>query len=542
MKKSIFSLIAILLCSIMHAQENNTNAVVNVENDYNPIVVQVKKKEFTPTIESNSSVTPLELVFSKRSSPYDSFTSERNVKELLPRQKNPTLGYARLGYGTTNDIDAKFAYRLATGRDGDLSMLASFNGYKCSLDGIDSEWDSRMFSTLLDACYTHSFKTARISVGGNFSDKVFNYYNYVPGMETDKQNNTVYNIYANGFSILSAPLSAAFNIGFTHNRRAYSTGRKDAVSENHATIGTRLGYEVYDSHIREFGAGISADIFAYNSTLRDASPSYSNVFSLDINPFMGLIVGDWNMRIGARMNLRNRNGAIFAIAPDLSIDGKLTKQLAIYAKISGGRRENNFAVMDDMTPYWNFIEGSDCQPKPTYRIADIEAGARIAYGQLSADLYAGYTYTKDDLLQTTGVNCVALAQDNTNDIFIGTRAGYDYGGIADVSISARYSHKTCDYSDLLIMHPELELDINAEVRPIKDLTVETGYRFIRYTKGENLGRLDNKNDLYARVSYKICKAVGIFLQGNNLFNSSFHEYPGIKARGIRVSAGASVNF
>lgn len=546
MKKSVFSLISILMCSIAHSQENNGNAVVSVENDYNPIVVQVKKKGFTPTVEENSNVTPLELVFSKRSNPYDSFTSERNVKELLPKQEIQSPGYVRLGYGTTNDADAKLAYRIATGKNGDLRMLASFDGYKSDVEGVAGEWNSRMFRTVLDACYTHTFETAMLSVGGNFTDRVFNYAPIVPsvmsGMETDKQNNIVYDIYANGFARLSAPLSIAFKGGFTHNRRAYSSGLRDAISENHANIGATLRHEIFDSRIREVGTMFSLDLFTYNGTLRDVTRGYGNVFSFEMNPFVGIMAGEWSLRAGANINMRNGNSAFLAVAPDIRVNGNLMDNVALYVTVGGGRSENGFAAMDRATPYWNFVEGAGTQLKPSYRVVDVEAGIRTGYRQLSADVFAGYTYTKDELLQTVAENYVALAQDNTSNLFVGTRIGYDCAGVLDVSLNARYDHSSCDNDYLLMMKPEFTVGVDAEVRPFKDLTIRAGYNFTRYTDAGSNERIDNRNELFAHVGYKVCKNIGLFLHGDNLLDCSYYEYPGIGTRGIRVSAGASVAF
>ena len=60
MRKSIFSLALLLACGSIHAQDEAPTAVVKVENDYKPIVVQVNKRGFTPTMASDEEITPLE--------------------------------------------------------------------------------------------------------------------------------------------------------------------------------------------------------------------------------------------------------------------------------------------------------------------------------------------------------------------------------------------------------------------------------------------------------------------------------------------------
>ena len=93
------------LCSPILAQSNVENAVVNIENDYAPVVIEVNKRGFTPTIDETENTTPLELVFSYDAQPHKEFASDRDAASLFPAQERTYPGYARVGYGLTNDID-----------------------------------------------------------------------------------------------------------------------------------------------------------------------------------------------------------------------------------------------------------------------------------------------------------------------------------------------------------------------------------------------------------------------------------------------------
>ena len=92
------------------------------------------------------------------------------------------------------------------------------------------------------------------------------------------------------------------------------------------------------------------------------------------------------------------------------------------------------------------------------------------------------------------------------------------------------------------MKPQITVDVNAEARIIENLTLRMGYNFTRYTESATRGRINNKNDLYARISYQITKRYGAYIQGNNLLNSQYFDYAGYATRGIRASLGATVNF
>ena len=125
MKRNILLLTALFIFGTLFAQEDSQNAVVSVENDYNPTIVTVNKKSFTPTVESKSQAKPAELIFSKQTTPYTGFVSEKNTKELLPAQERPLPGYLRVGYGIRNDIDAKLAYNLNFGTKSYLRVLGA---------------------------------------------------------------------------------------------------------------------------------------------------------------------------------------------------------------------------------------------------------------------------------------------------------------------------------------------------------------------------------------------------------------------------------
>ena len=76
-----------LAASNLFAQNDTIGAVIQVENDYAPVVVKATKMGFTPQIEIASDQTPLELVFSQKGEPFGRFVSQRNVKDVLPTQE-----------------------------------------------------------------------------------------------------------------------------------------------------------------------------------------------------------------------------------------------------------------------------------------------------------------------------------------------------------------------------------------------------------------------------------------------------------------------
>lgn len=179
------------------------------------------------------------------------------------------------------------------------------------------------------------------------------------------------------------------------------------------------------------------------------------------------------------------------------------------------------------------------------------AGSRVSLAPFSFDFYAGYAYTKDNLLQTIKYSTVYIydallyvdiAQQNTHDFYIGGRAGCDLLGWLKLAADVRYDHWNCDNGNLLVMNPQFYAALEAEAEPLDGLVINAGYSLTRYTAGDTNGRLDNRYDLHARASYRINSMFGVFLQGEDLLNNKYYQYAGYFSRGIRGLAGVTVDF
>lgn len=551
MKKIILSLSALLIGAALYAQEGKENAVVNVENDYNPVLVNVKKKKTAPKEEKQSRTAPIELKFSDQGNPFDGFTSERRVRDLLPKQEGTYNGYARLGAGTGNWVDLKAAYKFKIDKDSELKALASLDGYNTGVDGLfeDYDWRSRIFRTLLDAEYTRRFGSFTLNMTGSLNREVFNYQDLVgfPGT-TNKQGITGLKAGADIASNLAGSFSYKAHAGMVYNHRAYSAGLDKGIGEMGMNLGGTIGFELPGEVFRNITADIDANFYFYSSRMNDATSKYHNVSYFDINPYADMVYNDWKIKAGLKMNFRTKGAPAVAIAPNVTIEGMLADKIGLYAEIKGGRTHNGFEAMNAITPYWNYDASYSQQLEPTYKVVDMLLSARFQHFEpVTLEAYTGFVYTKDDLMQVVGnmyndIIYVELAQQDTRNFFFGAKAKYDDRGWLSLSGDLRFNSWNCKYDDLLIMKPRITMDLGAEARPAKGLTIKVGYNFTHYTSGETVGRLKNKNDLYARASYQINDRFGAFVQGNNLLNNSYYDYAGYETRGIRGMIGATMNF
>lgn len=550
MKKALLLISALALSGIVTAQTDNRNAVVNVENDYNPEVIAAEKKIFTPSDDTATDNDPMTLIFSKTGKTYNGFTSETDITDVMPQKEKPFPGYARLGYGLTNDMDAKVAYN-SLGKNGMFKAYAGFDGYRSMVNGYADKWNSRMFKTLAGIGYTHDFKGITLGIDGDFKNNVFNYQSIEKVTDlTDKQDGQDYKVTISGKSNLSGAWSYNFKGDFEYITRNWSSGKKAPISEMRYAVGGAVNREILTKWVNSAGIDLNMDAYTYNNTLRNADLGYDNYFSIDANPHMGLTFGKWSVGAGVKMNFLTRGRGFFAIAPDIKAYSNIKDNISVYGSITGGRTNNGFARMEELTPYWGFIEGGSTRLKPTYRIVDINLGSRITFEPLSMEFNAGYAYTKDELLEafpSRATNSFALmyaefGQDNTHHAYVDLELGCDWRSWIKVSADVRYDFWNCSNKDLLMMKPQITVDANAEIRMIEHLTMRVGYNFTRYTKSETRGRINNKYDLYARISYQINKRFGAYIQGNNLLNCKYYDYAGYVTRGARGSLGATVNF
>ena len=540
---------ALALCVAAVAQNNERDAVVNVENDYTPVIIEVGKKNFTPSTQRATDTKPIKIVYSTDGMPYVNFDGESEADDVMPVKQGVFPGYARLGYGTTNDIDAKVAYRLELGKQkqGTLRVAGAFDGSKSEVDGRFNDWNSRLFTTALNAGYTHKFKKLELDIDGKFKNDVFNYQSCgekLLGTLTDKQNSRRYSLELGGVSRLTGPFSYWFNAGMGYTGRTHLAGSNTGFGETTISAGTGVGLEIYDTWLHSLGLNVNVEAFHYSSALR-----YGDQASIDIDPYLNFNVGKWSLKLATKMNFMTE-GTLFAIAPDVELKGHVMENVAVFAKVGGGRTHNGLATLDGMTPYWNIDTNKDKSLKPTYRIADASVGTRMSFEPLSIDVVAGYAYTKDDLLQVLGEQAdgrwsllyADFKQDNTHNAYIGARLGLDIRSWMKLSADARYDLWECKKNELLMMKPQITVNVDAEARVAEHLTLRVGYNFTRYTKGGEQERINNKYDLNARLSYRFGKRIGAYIEGNNLLGSNYYEYAGYYTRGARGSIGATVNF
>lgn len=552
MKRIALTALSALFAALTFAQtaKDTLNAVVKVENDYNPIIVKATKQSFTPQIEQPGGSKPLDLVFARTASPFERFISNRDLTSLLPSQPAVSGGYARLGYGNCNNTDLKAAYGFDLGKKDKLNLFASLTGYKCSIDALNSnsrDWDSRYYDTWFTADYSHKFRYMTMTVEGAINNNVFNYQpaGFATALDTDKQHGNSYSLSADIVSNLSGAISYRADIGYSLNTRKYSSAMEERTSENSFTAGGEFAYEFDNDQLRSIGVAADFDAFTYSKAL--TSNEYDNYMSIRTNPFMNFRFDTWKLRLGMHFDLLTANGKKLAVAPDIRFEGPVTEDLTLYASATGGNTLNTFAALGEMSPYWCY-RNDQPQYTPTYKVFDIETGARMSIGQVGLQFYLGYDFNKYNLLPVVSYDNAQsmvftdFAQDDTRKYYAGIKADFDHGGWLTLAGDARYSKWSCDdEKDLLLFTPMAEANVKARARLYEGLYAGIKYEYVRHTKGGS-GRMRDTNNLGAEVSYQFHKQFRAYIQGDNLMNRNYYSYAGYLSRGINFTAGVECKF
>ena len=539
MNRNILFTIAMVAVSALHAQKDSLNAVIQVENEYTPVVSKAAKKGFTPTTDNNSGNTPLKLEFSQEATPFKGFFGERDVNDLLPKQDGNYSGYARLGYGIDNNIDAKLSYLFDISEKDKLNAVASLEGFNGQVKSPIGKWDSRFYSSWAGVEYSHKFNKMTLKSNVEFSDNVFNYNSYIP---SDKQNVQKIHIGTSVASQLAGPFAYDFGVRFSRNHYKhtpflwnYSTEDAGDFNENTFGADAKFTYELTDEMWRNVALGVTLNKYSYTGTC-----DYKNITEINLNPTTSIKTDNLNIRFGAQLNMLTE-GAFFAIAPDIDIEAPISKMTTVYVSIKGGREASCFETLEQVSPYWSCYN----QPKPKYTIADITAGTRISSKAFSTEMFAGYAYTKDDLLAygipsfwSQGIDCY-IAQENTTHAYIGARVGYDHKGWLKLSTTAKYNYWRCNTYSLLNTRPEFELKFNGEARPMEKIYINLTYSFATYA--HDTPSL-NKNELNLRTSYKFTERFSAFIEGNNLLNRTYVKYAGYYEQRINALLGLSASF
>ena len=551
-------------------KDTTVNRTVVVEQQYTPDIMDAAKVNVLPKVE--------EPTVSKKAVEYATFATPSaaiptaTMKAYVGKETkaSATPGYVRIGYGNYNNLDlfANYLFSL-TDRDR-LNVNFSMDGMNGKLDmpfGDARTWDARYYRTRANVDYVHQFNKLDLNVAGNFGLSNFNYEPFA--VEFKKQKFTSGDVH---FGVRSTdetlPLQFRAETNLLFYNRQHNQFLGGLTESIVRTKGTVTGV-INDQQL--VGIGLHMDNLFYSKIKKETTGDnlYDNRTTLALKPYYELNNDDWRLHIGANVDFSFGSGKTLQVSPDITAQYVFSDSYVLYAKAIGGRLTNDFRRLEAYNPYLDPIR----KVSDTYEQLNAALGFKASPAPgVWFDIFGGYQNLKNDLYQTRDYllsegaenwnwtdimneNYITLRQTNTNNLYVGARASYEYKDILSLSAEGTYRHwKTDegmtenlnrDYNVALFMKPQFKLGFNAEVHPLQALWFNIGYEYIlraeRYT-GQYNQNIPAVSNLNLGATYTIYKGISVYARVDNLLNKKYQYYLYYPVEGLNFLGGLSFKF
>lgn len=548
MKKTVSIILAFIASSTAFAQMDN---VVEVENNYRPVVKDANKINSLPEIEQTP-VNHYNVNYTTTSVPTTNYVFEpmwaSKNEQLIRRDKK---GFATAGYGIDNNLVGRIAYGFDLSDHDELNLDFSSRGHNSEIDHItgNSKWKSRFFTNRFKAGYEHRFDaTSSLLIDASYGTDVFNYQSPIGGLGyTDKQQNDLAEISAELTPYSFGKFGLGATAEFTLFNQKYATLLADQAKEIDVSASITPSYQLNDDLSIDLDACI--DYTKYDMT------GFGDGLEFDFTPHLYWKNDVIDLKAGVYVDKE------LNVAPDVDVVFHLHPGFDLYLQAEGGRVYNDFRRFTQMTPYWSLnMAAADFEDQ--FDQLRARGGIRILpIDGLYADLSAGYDISKEraeiaDFLMdcTTDPTYSQIMFADGTHFYAKANINYNYRNKVMAGIDATYHKWMTDFDasgiaginttnwDQILWRPQFELDCNIRVKPIEQLTIGADFLFESFQKKTNRYERPNTMNLGATISYTFPFRLTLYAKGDNLLNKKYDHYTMYRTPGINFLAGAAITF
>ena len=548
MRKTIVIVLSAIVSTTASAQMDN---VVEVENNYRPVVKDANKINSLPEIEQTPA-NHYNVDYTTTSVPTTNYVFEpmwaAKNEQLLRSDKK---GFATAAYGIENNVLGRIAYGFNLSDDDDLNFDFSSRGHNSEVDHVSgtNKWMSRFFTNRFKADYEHRFNSASsLLLDACYGTDVFNYQSPIGGLGyTDKQQNDLVDVNAELTPYSFGKFGIGAYLGFTMFNQKYVTSLVDQAKEIGVSGSITPSYQLNDD--------TSIDIKACIDYTNYSMTGFDNGITFDFTPHFYWKGDGIDLKAGVYVDQD------LHIAPDVDVTFHLHPSFDVYLKAEGGRVYNDFRRFAKMTPYWS-INLAEADFDDQFDQLRAQGGIRMQPIEgLYADLSAGYDISKNraeiaDFLMTPNANptyAPMMFADGKN-FYINGNIKYDYQNKFIADLNGRYNHWSTDFNptgysgvnttnwDQIVWRPQFELDCSIKIKPVEQLTIGADFLLQSFQKKSNRYERPNTVDLGATISYTFPFRLTLFAKGNNLLNQKYDHYTMYRSPGINFLAGAAITF
>lgn len=534
MKKPYIAIIALLTASALSAQ--GLNKEITIEKEIVP------EQRAATRLPVNHSLIAPEV---KQSVPVFSSTGVNaeitpGLRVLEPVLTGDTLvpspyrGYVAAGYFPSYNLGASAGYRFIDTDRTRLGARLQFDGvkYKSTLqDNSENEYTMQDNALTLGVDLTQ--RVARTGTLGVNLD--FGY-----GKNSNKTGSTVYDERSATRLRLGAGWKHEVS-GVGYRVGAYGGFFNNSLPENHS----KFDQTNFGASLGATWHGISLDLSAQmlgNSTNLDhVTPD--NPGMVAVNPAWNYTAEGVSLRIGFNAGFSINSGKSFAPAPDVRIDYRPSSFIAVRIAADGGLKVNDMESIYDIS---HFLEADRFYGNSRVPV-DLRAGLIIGpFRGASLEIFGGYAKADDWLL----LCYTRLAPSDVEAWHGGVRLRYSWRETVLFKGSfetAQSGEKNCYY--LWRDRASTVVDLSAEVRPLKKLTLEAGWEYRNGRRADNdliggplyydLGHVSN---LRFGAAYRISDPLTVFARGENLLDRRWDISSTLPAQGICGLIGLGYKF
>ncbi len=544
-------------------KDSTLSRTVVVEQEYNPIIMDAAKVNVLPKVEEPV-VNKKEVEYAVSSTPVSDIpTGTMQAYMGKETQAKSQPGYARLGYGNYNNLDAYANYLFhLSGRD-KLNVNFNMTGMKGTLDmpsyrtSKPNEWNASYYRTRASIDYLHQFNRVDLNIAGHFGLSNFN---YRPYSLFNKQKFTSGDMHAGLKSTdetLPLQFQAETNLLLYNRQQGFPTIDKLGVSETQIrTKGCVTGL-IDEEQTISIAAEVDNLFYDPRQMGKDKETLFYNRTTVNLNPYYELNSDSWRLHIGANVDLSFKNGKSFYASPDIDLAYIFSDSYVLYAKATGGRLLNDFRRLEQINPY-------ACFSNPitdTYEQVNARIGFKASpVTGLWFDLFGGYQNLKNDLypyigeiIGGNGGLFTNYDQTDSYNFHAGAQISYAYKDLFSFAADATYYHWDADDPNIdsetgnynaLLMKPQLKLGLQIETRPIRALSLNISYQYISRAEPYSFigAKLPPVSNLGLKATYNLFKGVSIYAKADNLLNKEYQYYLDYPTQGINFVGGLSFQF
>lgn len=573
------------------AKDTTLNRQVMLERDYNPSIMDASKINTTPAIyepivqKRNAKFIETSPIISLKNNQLGKVESGDINTDILFDKKR---GYLLIGAGTNSDFDGAAGYRIVDSERDELNLFGTYNAFSHNIDYVDNAYaydkaKAKYSDAKVNLNYAHTFDPSILSFDISYRNNGYNYYGnpfvspVLGGFEysPDLTSRQVVDVFSIGAGLRSTDSSEGLlkykmKIGYDYFKNKYG-----ALVQNKGIKGGIINagadfWTPFDSD-KTIGVDISLMSESFSGKENVFVKGYDNYMNIGMSPYFNIEGEAWKASLGVNLNYLSDVKNSFLLAPNVSASYNVNETSTFYGVI--GSRVNNNTFLDVLQ------ENRYVNPQARVEFSKTFYDAKLGFrsGALSGfefDIFGGYKYTQKDHLYLAYSDLPNISWGNVNiPVYANVSTGHFGGQVktslipyTDLSVkvvgyfySVKYKDSDAEnnYTNLPTEkkawgRPSITAELNADVKPIPQLTLSLNYQYAGGRKtylqlpSDEISygsvKMKDVNELGFRAEYQILDWISVNGRLINILNQKYELQPGYALQGFGVMGGFSFKF